>query len=151
MENRDEIRAYKSHLLSTEQGSGSSDFHLHPDRYRLSLSLFRSSLFRFHVLGDFTLPYPIATLPTMTHCYTPSYDRNFFDLIKYASTRLSSMIVKEWYQLLVEKNITKREVDQEGRTELIPCMVEQRNPEVFWEESFRLSKLPGLSPKASLS
>ena len=42
--------------------------------------------------------------------------------------------------------MTRREVDQEGRTEMIPCRVEDRNPEVAWGESYRLSRLPGLSP-----
>ena len=36
------------------------------------------------------------------------------------------MSVKEWYLLLLEKNVTRREVDQEGRTELIPCRVEEK-------------------------
>ena len=49
----------------------------------------------------------------------------------------------------MEKNLTKREVDQEGRTEQIPCKVEQSNPEVFWEESYRLSRLLGLSPDST--
>ena len=42
--------------------------------------------------------------------------------------------VKEWYLLLLEQNVTKREVDQEGRMELIPCRVEEKYPEVFWSE-----------------
>ena len=36
------------------------------------------------------------------------------------------MTVKEWYKLLLEKNITMRNIDQEGRMELIPCKVEER-------------------------
>ena len=56
------------------------------------------------------------------------------------------MSVKEWYQLLVEQNVTKREVDQEGRMEMIPCRVEEKYPEVCWAESYRISRLPGLSP-----
>ena len=56
------------------------------------------------------------------------------------------MTVKEWYKLLLEKNITMREIDPEGRMELIPCKVEEREPTVFWSESYRISRLHGLSP-----
>ena len=43
--------------------------------------------------------------------------------------------------------MTKREIDDEGRTELIPCKVEERDPAVSWSESYRLSPLKGLSPE----
>ena len=56
------------------------------------------------------------------------------------------MTVKEWYKLLLEKNITMREIDQEGRMELIPCKVEEREPTVLGSESYRISRLQGLSP-----
>ena len=56
------------------------------------------------------------------------------------------MTVKEWYRLLLEKNVTMREIDQEGRLELIPCKVEEKDPTVFWAESYRISRLQGLSP-----
>ena len=55
------------------------------------------------------------------------------------------MSVKEWYLLLLEKNVTKREVDQEGRMELVPCKVKEKNPEVCWSESYIICRLPGLS------
>ena len=45
-------------------------------------------------------------------------------MIKYAKEKTPlnpvHMSVKEWYRLLVEKNVTKREVVEEGRTEFIP-------------------------------
>ena len=56
------------------------------------------------------------------------------------------MSTKEWYLFLLEKNVTRREIDQEGRTEPIPCRMEEKHPEVFWSENFRISKLSGLSP-----
>ena len=55
------------------------------------------------------------------------------------------MTVNEWYKYLLEQNMTKREVDQEGRLELIPCKVEENYPEVCWAESYRISRLNGLS------
>ena len=57
------------------------------------------------------------------------------------------MTVKEWYLLLLEQNVTKRDVDQEGRMELTPCRVEEKFPEVCWAESYRISRLTGLSPE----
>ena len=54
----------------------------------------------------------------------PYYDGKFFDVIKYVKDKTPLnpvyMTVKEWYLLLLEQNVTKREVDQEGRMELIP-------------------------------
>ena len=41
-----------------------------------------------------------------------------------------------------------REVENEGRTELIPCKVEEREPTVFWSESYRISRQHGLSPQS---
>lgn len=44
--------------------------------------------------------------------------------------------------------VTMREVDYEGRMELIPCKVEERKPAIFWNESYRISRLLGLSPQS---
>ena len=105
-------------------------------------SLFHSWLFRFHVLGEVDLPNP---------GYTPYYNRSFFDMIKYVKdqTPLNPvyMSIKEWYRLLLEKNVTMREVDQEDRLELIPCKVEDRHPEVVWSDVYRATRLTGLSPE----
>ena len=57
------------------------------------------------------------------------------------------MSVKEWYRFLVERNVTMREVDEEGRRELIPCKIEERNPDFPWSESYRLCRVKGLSPE----
>ena len=54
------------------------------------------------------------------------------------------MTVKEWYRVLLEKNVTKHEIDEEGRMELIPCKVEERNPQFEWSETYRLCRLKGL-------
>ena len=99
-------------------------------------------MYRYHVEGETTLPDP---------GYTPYYDVKFFKLIKDVKEKTPLnplyMSVKEWYKLLLEKYVTIREIDDEGRMELIPCKVEEREPEVFWSESFRISRLQGLSPQ----
>ena len=56
------------------------------------------------------------------------------------------MGIKQWYRLLLEKNVTRRVVDQEDRSELIPCKVEEKNQDVIWSEVYRCSRLRGLSP-----
>ena len=108
---------------------------------RFQTSTFHSWLYRYHVLGETHLPDP---------GYTPYYNQHFFLEIKKVKedSPLNPlfMTIKEWYRYLVEKNVTRREVDQEGRTEIIPCKVEERNHEVFWSESYRISRLKGLSP-----
>ena len=77
--------------------------------------------------------------------FTPYYDEKFFNSIKYVQEKTPLkpvfMTTKEWYKLLLEQNMTKRVVDQEGRLELIPCKVEKRHAAVFWSESYRLSRL----------
>ena len=104
-------------------------------------SLFHSWLYKYHVEGDTDLPDP---------GFPPFYDKQFFRIIKEVrnDTPLNptNMSVKEWYRFLVEKNMTMRLVDQEGRMEMIPCKVEEREPQVCWGESYRLSRLLGLSP-----
>ena len=42
--------------------------------------------------------------------------------------------------------MTTREIDQDGRRELIPCRIEELSPTLQWGESYRLSRLHGLSP-----
>ena len=99
-------------------------------------------MYRYHVLEDTSLPDP---------GFTPYYDKKFFDIIKYvrAKTPLNpvQLGIKEWYRLLLERNVTRIVVDQEDRSELVPCKVEEKNPEVRWPEVYRLSRLRGLSPE----
>ena len=55
------------------------------------------------------------------------------------------MTVSQWYKHLLEKFVTRREVDQEGRVEVIPCRVEELYPTVEWGETYRVSRLRGIS------
>ena len=109
--------------------------------HRFQRSLYHSSLYRYHVEEETHLPDP---------GFTPYYNKQFFKTIKHVrdDTPLNPlhMTIKEWYRFLVEHNVTRREVDNEGRSEIIPCRVEVKYPEVFWSESFRICRLRGLSP-----
>ena len=82
---------------------------------RFQSSLFHSWLYSYHVEADTSLPNP---------GFTPYYDAEFFDIFKKIknNTPLNPihMDVKEWYRVLVEKNVTKHEIDDEGRMELVP-------------------------------
>ena len=59
------------------------------------------------------------------------------------SRSTSFLSVKEGYKWLLERSVTTK--DDEGRTELIPCKIEEREPVVFWNESYRISGLLELS------
>ena len=104
-------------------------------------SLYHSWLFRYHVMGEEGLPNPGVP---------PFYSVNFFDVIRQVQDNSPLnpvyMSVKQWYQYLLEKHVIERELDDEGRSELIPCKVEEREPTAPWMESYRLSKLKGISP-----
>ena len=130
------------HVLSKSMAHLISTFLQTACNSRFQQSLFHSWLYKFHVEEQTNLPDP---------GYPPFYDKHFFNIIKEVknNTPLNPvhMSVKEWYRFLVEKNVTMRTIDQEGRMEMIPCKVEEREPDVFWSESFRICRLIGLSPE----
>ena len=102
-------------------------------------SLYHSTLFRYHVLGDTSLPNP--GIP-------PFYSRDFFDKIRqvHQETPLNvlNMSEKEWYRLLVEE-ITTTEAEG-GSQDYIPCRVERASPGADWETCWTLASLSGLGP-----
>ena len=51
-----------------------------------------------------------------------------------------------WYSYLLEQTVTTRQIDEEGRREQVPTRVEEKLPSTPWGESYRLSRLKGLSP-----
>ena len=123
-----------AHLISTFLQTAASS--------RFIQSLFHNQLYRYHVLDETDLPDP---------GYTPYYSQSFFNIIKKVKTNTPlnpvHMTTKEWYRFLLEENITMREVDADGRRELVPCRVEEHAPEVSWSESYRLLRLKGLCPE----
>ena len=42
--------------------------------------------------------------------------------------------------------MTRRDIGLEGRTEIIPCKIEEQYPLIAWSESYRLCRLKGLNP-----
>ena len=104
-------------------------------------SLYHSWLFRYHVLGEADLPDPGVP---------PYYSGSFFNILKevHEKSPLNPiyMTVKQWYTYILERDVIEREIDDEGRHELVPCKVEERHPEAPWSETYRLSRLKGISP-----
>jgi hypothetical protein len=82
--------------------------------------------------------------------YPPYYPQVFFYIIKGVRDNSSlnpiHLSVKQWYDILLEKLVTMREIDTDGRRELIPNRVEEISPHIDWGESYRLARLQGLSP-----
>ena len=103
-------------------------------------SLYHSLLFRYHVLGETSLPNP---------GFPPFYSPEFFAKIRQVHVEtplnVSRMSEKEWYQVLLEDNCTMM-VDIEGNSSNKMCRVERASPEADWENSWRLARLPGLGP-----
>ena len=107
---------------------------------RFRSSLYHSWLYRFHIEGEANLPNP---------GFTPYYDRNFFEVIKEAYTQPQhnppEMTVSQWYQFLLSRNLTKQVIDEVPV--LVPCRIEERYPQICWADSYRISRLKGLSPQ----
>ena len=100
-------------------------------------------VYRYHVDSETDLPDP---------GFPPYYDQEFFKIIKEVKDKTPLnpiyMTVKEWYKLLLERNVTMRELDQDGSRELIPCKIEERDPSISWNECYRIGRLKGLSPES---
>ena len=106
-------------------------------------SQYSAWLYRYHVEKDDRLPNP---------GFPPYYSPDFFKIIREVKEDTSLnpvyMSVKQWYSYLLEQMVTTREIDQEGRRELIPSRIEELSPSTQWGEAYRLCRLHGLSPSA---
>ena len=100
-------------------------------------SLLHSLLFRFHVLGDTTIPDP---------GYPPYYPASFFDMIRYVHLEtplnILTMTTGQWARLLTEDGLTMEMV--QGQHQYIPCRAENKAPTNDWTTSWRLCRLSGL-------
>ena len=107
---------------------------------RFQQSLYHNTLYRVYCLGEDTLPR--IPLP-------PYYNQHFFNTIKKVidNTPLNpvNMSQKQWYDYLLEEEVTMEVVDNEGRMVPKKCRVELLNPNLDWQKSFYLSRLKGLS------
>ena len=104
-------------------------------------SIYHSSLYRFHVLGDTSIPDP--GLP-------PYYPKEFFAKIRevHLETPLNvaTMTQKQWYRLLLEDGCTMEQGQGDIR-QFISSKVEAASPGTDWEKTWRLARLKGLGPE----
>ena len=124
-----------AHLIST--------FLLTAANRNYQQSLYSSWLYRYHVEGDTSLPDP-----GFPPYYTPAFFKIIRDVKENSSLNPIWLTVKQWYSYLLEKLVTMREVDQDGRQELVPNRIEESFPTIQWGEPYRLSRLQGLSPSS---
>ena len=109
------------------------------DKFRSSL--YHTILYKFHVLGDSSLPNP--GIP-------PFYSKNFFEKIRQvhqeSPLNIFHMSEKEWYRLLLEDSCTM-ETGENGQMLYIKCRVERAIVGTDWEQCWRMARLPGLGPE----
>ena len=100
-------------------------------------NLYHATLFKYHVLGDRTLPDP--GMP-------PYYPASFFNTLCKVSQEtplnILNMSLKEWYRVLLEDNVTMSVVG--NSMEYIPCRVEVLYPNTDWEVTWRRCRISGL-------
>ena len=110
---------------------------------RFQQSLYHNSLYRFYCLEDDSLAQPVMP---------PYYNKYFFNtirkVIQHSPLNPVSMSVKQWYDYLLEEEVTMEVVDDEGRLQPKKCRVELLAPENDWTKAFYLSRLRGLSTEA---
>ena len=101
-----------------------------------------NTLYRWHVLEDRTIPDPGRP---------PYYSVDFFSLIKdvkeNSPLNVAWVTAKQWYQLILEKNVTHDCTDPNLPAVLLPSKFELRNPGVNFSNSYRISRSFGLSPE----
>ena len=104
---------------------------------RFRQSLYHQLLFRYHVLEDRSIENPGVP---------PFYNQEFFSVIsqvhQHTPLNVAHMSEKQWYQYLLESNVTRAENDDDNQ--LIPCRAEIRNPGFDWEYIWSRARIAGL-------
>ena len=101
-------------------------------------SLLHSNMFRYHVLGDSSLPNP-GFLPY----YPPAFFATIRKVHQDTSLNVCTMSIKEWTKYLTEENLTM-ETSITNTRQLRPCYAESLSPDTDWDLSWRLCRLAGL-------
>jgi hypothetical protein len=102
-------------------------------------SLFHEILFRYHVMGEDSLPNPGTT---------PYYDPAFFTTIRHyqenCPLNIATMTTKQWYRVLIEDQVLMSPAADNQTPSLIPSRVESLHPSTDWSETWRLARVQGL-------
>ena len=102
-------------------------------------SLLHEVLFRYHILGETSLPNP---------GFLPYYDETFFKTIKHYNDttplNISTMTTRQWYRILLEDKVL---MHQAGGTPpvLQPVRVELLRPDQDWTATWPMLRSKGLS------
>ena len=102
-------------------------------------SLYHEVLYRYHVLGETTLPNP---------GFPPYYDETFFFTIKHyfetSPLNINVMTTMQWYRVLLEDQVLKSPANESSPSTLIPCRVERLHPATDWPTTWSLARTRGL-------
>ena len=106
-------------------------------------SLYHSCLYRWYCLGDDSIPKP--DLP-------PYYSLAFFNRIKKVIQESPlnpvQLSVKQWYNLILEEDVTMEYIEAEERLVTKKTRVERLVPDNDWEAAYHFSRLKGLSTES---
>ena len=107
-------------------------------------SLLHEILFRYHVLGEDSIPDP---------GYLPYYDKEFFQTIKHyketSPMNIAVMTTKQWYRALLEDRILMQPTELISTPVLHPVRVESLLPDNDWKTTWRLLRTKGLNSQQS--
>ena len=102
-------------------------------------SLLHEHLYRYHVMGEHSLPDP---------GFTPYYDKDFFQLIQQYKTsstmNIATMSIKEWYTLLLEDKVLMSPATDVSPAALLPVRAEVLNPNTDWTQVWQIARTKGL-------
>ena len=102
-------------------------------------SLYHEVLYRYHVLDEHTLTDP--GLP-------PYYDKAFFSIIRHyketGTLNISTMTIKQWYQVLMEDKVLMHQPTQDSPPALIPVRCETLIANSDWKKTWQLVRVKGL-------
>ena len=105
-------------------------------------SLLHEILFRYHVIGEDSLPDP---------GFLPYYDQDFFSTIRHyhesCPMNISTMSTKQWYKILLEDRILMNPAAPGTPLALLPVRVETLQPDLDWPAVWLMSRTKGLSSK----
>ena len=107
-------------------------------------NLFHCALYRWHVLNDRSIFDPGNT---------PYYSKDFFSAIRQVVEEgllnVAKMSTKQWYQVLMENNVTKEVVMNTDRQAWKPIRCEVNFPGNSWDRSWELTFTSGLNSDQS--
>ena len=107
-------------------------------------SLYHVLLYRYHVLGETSLPNPGVP---------PFYDENFFATIRHfhetSPLNIAVMTIKQWYSVLIEDRVLISPATENNPQLLLSVRAEILSPTTDLRNSWRLLRIKGVESKLS--